>query len=182
MRVIGIAGWSGSGKTTLLASLIPALRARGLTVSTIKHAHHAFDLDTPGKDSHTHRAAGATEVLISSGRRWALMHELRGADEPNLAHLLTRLSPVDLVLVEGFKQERHAKIEVHRAANGTPPLFPGDASVLGVVSDVAPAGLDRPLVPLDDIEGVADLVVRLAEPLAEALGRLAHGAAARAAE
>ena len=123
MRVIGLAGWSGAGKTTLLLKLIPELNRRGVSVSTLKHAHHAFEVDEPGKDSFEHRAAGAREVLVASERRWALMHELRGAPEPGLAELLRRLSPVDLVIVEGFKREAHPKIEVHRAANGKPFLF-----------------------------------------------------------
>src|SRR6185295_17512950 len=114
MNVIGIAGWSGAGKTTLLTRVIPRLAARGFKVSTIKHAHHAFDIDTPGKDSHTHRVAGATEVLITSANRWALMHELRGDPEPPLSELLRKLSPVDLVIVEGFKTAACAKIEIFR--------------------------------------------------------------------
>src|SRR5262252_9543186 len=113
MRIIGLAGYSGSGKTTLLSKAIPILIARGRTVSTLKHAHHEFDVDQPGKDSHTHRLAGAREVLVSSSRRWALMHELRGEPEPPLHELLAHLSPVELVIVEGFKTDRHAKIEVH---------------------------------------------------------------------
>src|SRR5262245_64596733 len=116
MRIIGLAGWSGAGKTTLLRKVIPALVGRGLRVSTLKHAHHEFDLDQPGKDSHTHRMAGATEVLIGSSNRWALQHELRGAREPCLADLLGKLSPVDLVIIEGYKRERQPKLEVFRAA------------------------------------------------------------------
>src|SRR3984893_16504179 len=116
MRIIGLAGWSGAGKTTLLARLIPDIIARGLTVSTVKHAHHAFDVDQPGKDSHTHRLAGATEVLVASAKRFALMHELRAAPEPSLRELLARLAPVDLVIVEGYKREPHPKLEVHRAS------------------------------------------------------------------
>ena len=119
MRVIGLAGWSGAGKTTLLTRLIPVLKARGLAVSTIKHAHHGFDVDRPGKDSHEHRLAGATEVLVSSPLRWALMHELRGAPEPDLADLLPKLAPVDVVIVEGFRRSGLTKIEVHRVANGS---------------------------------------------------------------
>src|SRR5947209_18314699 len=115
MRIIGLAGWSGAGKTTLLAKALPRIVARGLTVSTLKHAHHSFDLDQPGKDSHTHRAAGATEVLVGSASRWALVHELRGAPEPRLHDLLQKLSPVDLVIVEGYKREPHPKLEVYRA-------------------------------------------------------------------
>src|SRR5690349_7986036 len=124
MRIIGLAGWSGSGKTTLLIKVIPRLVARGLKVSTLKHAHHGFDVDQPGKDSHSHRIAGASEVLVSSSVRWALVHELRGAPEPTLAILLQKLSAVDLVLVEGYKRERHPKLEIYRAALGKPPLYP----------------------------------------------------------
>ena len=119
MRIIGLAGWSGSGKTTLLAHVIPRLVARGLTVSTVKHAHHAFDIDQPGKDSHTHRMAGATEVLVGSANRWALVHELRGDAEPSLAELLKKLSPADLVVVEGYKRAPHPKLEVYRAASAS---------------------------------------------------------------
>src|SRR5438067_13911551 len=126
MRIIGLAGWSGSGKTTLLAKVIPRIVARGLEVSTLKHAHHGFDVDQPGKDSHTHRMAGASEVLVSSASRWALVHELRGAPEPALEALLAKLAPVDLVVVEGFKHGTHRKLEVYRAALGKPPLHPDD--------------------------------------------------------
>src|SRR6478672_3207786 len=126
MRIIGLAGWSGSGKTTLLAKVIPRIVARGLEVSTLKHAHHNFDVDQPGKDSHAHRMAGATEVLVGSARRWALMHELRSDAEPPLAELLRRLSPVDLVVIEGYKTAPHPKLEVFRAAVGKPLLAPVD--------------------------------------------------------
>jgi molybdopterin-guanine dinucleotide biosynthesis protein B len=179
MRVIGLAGWSGAGKTTLVVALIPRLRARGLTVSTLKHAHHAFDIDTPGKDSFLHREAGATEVLVASAARFALMHELRGAPEPRLAALLARLSPVDLVLVEGYKRELHPKIEVHRAANEKPFLYPEDPSIVALASDNGdgvPAGL--PHAALDDIEAVAVLVEAYASPLEHLLKRLAAGATA----
>jgi molybdopterin-guanine dinucleotide biosynthesis protein B len=158
VRVIGLAGWSGAGKTTLLRRLIPALTATGLSVSTLKHAHHAFDIDQPGKDSWEHRQAGATEVLIGSANRWALMHELRGAAEPSLAELLAHLSPVDLVLVEGFKRGPHPKIEVHRHANGKPFLHPEDPSIVALASDVAVPG-PLPRVGLDDVDGVAALVL-----------------------
>jgi molybdopterin-guanine dinucleotide biosynthesis protein B len=179
-RVIGLAGWSGAGKTTLLTRLIPHLVAHGSSVSTLKHAHHAFDVDVPGKDSHSHRLAGASEVLISSGRRWALMHELRGEPEAKLGDLLGKLSPVDLVLVEGFKREAHRKIEVHRAGNGKPAMHPGDASIVAVASDVAFPAAGRPVVHLDDIEAIAAMVLAFAEPLADVLSRLnaqalAHG-------
>jgi molybdopterin-guanine dinucleotide biosynthesis protein B len=175
MRVIGLAGWSGAGKTTLLVRLIPALRARGLTVSTLKHAHHAFDVDRPGKDSHGHREAGATEVLVSSGRRWALMHELRDEPEATLGFLLGRLSPVDVVIVEGFKRERHRKIEVHRLANGKPPLYPDDPAIVAVATDAAALDGAPRLLHLDDVEAIAAAVVDLAQPLDEALAALAQG-------
>ncbi|KAA2214093.1 molybdopterin-guanine dinucleotide biosynthesis protein B [Teichococcus oryzae] len=163
MRLIGLAGWSGAGKTTLLARLIPCLTGRGLRVSTLKHAHHRFDVDQPGKDSHTHRQAGAHQVLVSSDARWALMTELRGAPEPPLAELLAKLDPVDLVLVEGFKRDRHPKIEVHRAANGKPWLHPEDPAIRAVASDVIPPA-PLPHAPLDDVEAVAELVLRHAAP------------------
>ena len=160
-RVIGFAGWSGAGKTTLLAALIPLLVGRGLRVSSLKHAHHAFDVDTPGKDSYVHRQAGATEVMIGSAARWALMHELRGDAEPELPALLARMSPVDLVLVEGFKRAAHPKIEVFRAAVGKPLLHPGDAGIVAVAADpVIPAPV--PCVALDDTAAVAALVLAYA--------------------
>ena len=164
MRVIGLAGWSGSGKTTLLAKLLPVLIARGRTVSTIKHAHHAFDVDQPGKDSHTHRLAGASEVLVSSANRWALMHELRGEAEPMLRDLITRLSPIDLVVVEGFKTQTHPKLEVHRSAVGKPLLYPNDPNIIAIASDTRPANTTLPFADLNDIEGVADLIDDLARP------------------
>jgi molybdopterin-guanine dinucleotide biosynthesis protein B len=164
VRLIGLAGWSGSGKTTLLAKLLPALIARGRTVSTVKHAHHGFDVDQPGKDSHTHRLAGASEVLVSSARRWALMHELREEAEPTLANLVARLSPVDLVIVEGFKAETHPKLEVHRSAVGKPLLYPNDRNILAIASDLKATKVPLPSVDIDDIEAIADLVDRLARP------------------
>ncbi len=164
MRIIGLAGWSGSGKTTLLAKVIPRLTARGLTVSTLKHAHHAFDIDQPGKDSHTHRMAGATEVLIGSANRWALMHELRGAAEPKLDELLARLTPVDLVIVEGYKWEWHPKLEVHRIANGKPLLQPDDPLIVAIASD-QPVTATVPVIALDDVEAVIDIILAHAGPL-----------------
>jgi molybdopterin-guanine dinucleotide biosynthesis protein B len=161
MKVIGVAGWSGAGKTTLLTRLIPHLIAKGLRVSTLKHAHHAFDVDVPGKDSWRHREAGAAEVLVSSGKRWALMHELRGADEPKLPELLARMSPVDLVIVEGFKRERHPKIEVYRAANGKPPLFPDDSHIIGLATDTA-FETRLPMAQLDDIPAIAAMALKSA--------------------
>ncbi|MFJ1299160.1 molybdopterin-guanine dinucleotide biosynthesis protein B [Pseudomonadota bacterium AL_CKDN230030165-1A_HGKHYDSX7] len=167
-RVIGFAGWSGAGKTQLLTGLIPVLKARGLTVSTLKHAHHTFDIDVPGKDSYRHREAGASEVLIASASRWALMHELNGAPEPELPELLAHMSPVDLVLIEGFKRNPHIKIEVHREANGKSWLYPDDPSIGAIASDVAPpAGCALPWVSLNDYAGIADLVQAHAWPLTQ---------------
>ncbi|MBH5400005.1 molybdopterin-guanine dinucleotide biosynthesis protein B [Bradyrhizobium sp. CNPSo 4010] len=172
MKVIGLAGWSGAGKTTLLTRLIPHFNAQGLRVSVIKHAHHQFDVDVPGKDSWRHREAGAAEVLVASSKRWALMHELRGAAEPRLPELLDKLSAVDLVVVEGFKREPHRKIEVHRAANGKPLLFPDDPGIAGIATDVA-IDTRLPTVHLDDIAAVAALMLRAAMPVEEALARSA---------
>lgn len=170
MRIIGLAGWSGAGKTTLLKGLIPALIARGFSVSTIKHAHHAFDIDQPGKDSWHHRQAGATEVLVSSGARWALMHELREEAEPELPELLARLSAVDLVLIEGFKRAAHPKIEVYRAANDKPFLHPGDPSIVAIASDAPVADATIPVVRLDDFSAIADLVLARATAADHASG------------
>jgi molybdopterin-guanine dinucleotide biosynthesis protein B len=166
MQVFGIAGWSGSGKTTLLKELIPALIARGLSVSSMKHAHHAFDIDVPGKDSYEHRAAGAREVMISSANRWALMHELKGDAEPNLADLIARMSPVDLLLVEGFKWEPHPKLEVHRPSLGKPLLQPDDPYIVAVASDTRPAGLSVPLFDLADVADIAHFIMRRCHLLA----------------
>jgi molybdopterin-guanine dinucleotide biosynthesis protein B len=149
VNVLGLVGWSGAGKTTLLERMLPLLRARGLAVSTVKHAHHGLDLDRPGKDSYRHRAAGAREVLVAGGARWALMHEVQGP-EPGLPELLSRLQPVDLVLVEGFKAHPYAKIEVHRPALGKPPIWPEQADIVAVASDAPAASCDRPLLPLND--------------------------------
>jgi molybdopterin-guanine dinucleotide biosynthesis adapter protein len=164
VKVIGLAGWSGAGKTTLLARVIPALSAQGVAVSTLKHAHHSFDVDVPGKDSWTHRQAGARQVLVSSAQRWALMTELRGAPEPPLRELLAQLAEVDLVIVEGFKREGHPKIEVHRAANGKPWLHPDDALIRAVASDIAPPPGAPAHVALDDVAAVAAVLLRLAVP------------------
>ncbi len=161
MKVIGLAGWSGAGKTTLLARLIPHLIAEGLRVSVIKHAHHEFAVDVPSKNTRLHRKARAAEVLISSGRRWALMHELGGAAEPRLPELLAKLSRVDLVIVEGFKAERFRKIEVHRAGNGKPTLFPDDPDIVGVVTDTDVA-TTLPVAHLDDITAIATMIQTLA--------------------
>ena len=161
MKVIGLAGWSGAGKTTLLKRVIPHLLKEGLRVSVIKHAHHEFDVDVPGKDSWVHRQAGATEVLVSSTKRWALMRELRGATEPRLQELLAKMAPVDLVLVEGFKREPHRKIEIHRVANEKPWLFPDDPGIVGIVTD-AEVETRLPVVHLDDIDAVTALIKRSA--------------------
>ncbi|TWB42489.1 molybdopterin-guanine dinucleotide biosynthesis protein B [Nitrospirillum pindoramense] len=156
MKLFGLAGWSGSGKTTLMVQLIPELTGRGYRVSTLKHAHHDFDVDQPGKDSHRHRTAGATEVLVASSRRWALMHELRGAPEPTLADLVSKLSPVDLVLVEGFKRDPIPKLEIWRAENGKAPLFPEDPTVVALAAD------DPLPAPLSGAEGRAAPLPRFA--------------------
>jgi molybdopterin-guanine dinucleotide biosynthesis protein B len=161
MKVIGLAGWSGAGKTTLLTRVIPHLLGQGVRVSVIKHAHHSFDVDVPGKDSWLHRQSGAAEVLVSSGKRWALMHELRGAAEPLLPELLKKMSLVDLVVVEGFKSEPHRKIEVHRLANGKPPLFPDDPAISGIATD-AHLETALPVAHLDDIPAIAAMMQRSA--------------------
>jgi len=154
MKVIGIAGYSGSGKTTLIEKVVPILVGEGLRVSLIKHAHHGFDVDQPGKDSWRHRHAGCTEVLVSSNRRWALMHELRGAPEPSLTEQLKRLSPCDVVIVEGYKTEPIPKIEVHRRGVDAPPLHPADPYVVAVATD-EPLETSLPQLALDDPAGVA---------------------------
>ena len=158
MKVIGIAGYSGSGKTTLIEKVIPLLVRMGLRVSLVKHAHHEFDLDQPGKDSYRHRHAGCSEVLISSSRRWALMHELRGAPEPALDELLRHLSPCDVVIVEGYKTQPIPKVEVHRRAGETPLLFPNDPNVVAIATD-EPLDTPLPQLPLDDAEAVARFIV-----------------------
>ena len=160
MKVFGLAGWSGSGKTTLMIRLLPELIARGLTVSTVKHAHHAFDVDKPGKDSYRHRAAGAREVMVSSANRWALMHENRDTSEADLGALLSHMSPVDLVLVEGFKHEAHDKLEVYRAAVGKPLLAADDPHIRAIASDIALPNAPVPVVVLDDIAAIADIVMK----------------------
>jgi molybdopterin-guanine dinucleotide biosynthesis protein B len=159
MRIFGIAGWSGSGKTTLLTRLIPLLTSRGFRISTLKHAHHGFDVDQPGKDSYVHRQAGAVEVMVSSANRWALMHEHRGAPEPGLEELLPHMSPVDLVIVEGFKRHRHPKLEVFRPSVGKPLLCREDPTVLAVASDETIADLPVPRLELEDVAGIADFVL-----------------------
>jgi len=158
MRIFGLAGWSGAGKTTLLTALIPELVGRGLTVSTIKHAHHEFDIDKPGKDSWLHRQAGATEVLVASSRRFALMHELRDAAEPSLDELVARMAPVDLLLVEGFKAHAHAKLEVYRGSVGKPFLYPDDPHIVAIAADTA-LDVPLPVLALADAAGIADFIL-----------------------
>ena len=166
MRIIGLAGWSGSGKTTLITKLIPCLLARGVRVSTLKHAHHGFDLDKPGKDSFMHRAAGATEVIISSAKRWAILHELR-AEEPewDLGGLVAKMSPVDLVLVEGFKRDAFPKLEIHRIANGKPLIQPQDPYIVAIAADTALPEAKVPVVDLNDTDAIADLLLKHAVPV-----------------
>jgi molybdopterin-guanine dinucleotide biosynthesis protein B len=159
MKIFGLAGWSGSGKTTLMEGLVKAISRRGLAVSTIKHAHHGFDIDRPGKDSHRHREAGAREVMLASGLRWVLMHELRDAPEPEVEDLVARMQPVDLLLIEGFKFHAHDKIEVHRPDLGKPMLWPGDPGIVAVASDQRLEGLPVPLLDLDDHEAAAAFVL-----------------------
>lgn len=154
MKVLGFVGWSGSGKTTLLVAVLPLLRAAGLTVSTVKHTHHGFDMDRPGKDTYRHREAGAHEVLVAAGTRWVLLHEVEGP-EPSLPDLLDRMDPVDLVLVEGYKSHPFPKIEVHRPTLGKPPLWPDDPNVLAVASDAALDIAGRPWLDLNRPEAVA---------------------------
>lgn len=158
MRVYGITGWKNAGKTGLMERLVTEITGRGFTVSTVKHAHHSFDVDHPGKDSHRHRTAGASEVLLASAQRWALMAELREMDEPSLADLLAKLSPVDLVLVEGYKRDSHPKIEAWRAQTQNPLIAPGDPNIRAVASD-EPLVLDRPCFDLNDTTAIADFIL-----------------------
>lgn len=158
MRVYGVTGWKNAGKTGLMERLVSEITGRGFTVSTVKHAHHAFDVDQPGRDSYRHRTAGASEVLLASAHRVALMQELRGADEPRLPDLLARLSPVDLVLIEGYKREPHPKIEAFRAEAGNPLIAPNDDNIRAVASDT-PLELDRPVFDLNDTARIADFIL-----------------------
>ncbi|QIE46892.1 molybdopterin-guanine dinucleotide biosynthesis protein B [Pseudohalocynthiibacter aestuariivivens] len=158
MKLFGVTGWKNAGKTGLMERLVAEITSRGLSVSTVKHAHHSFDVDQPGKDSHRHRIAGATEVLLASHSRIALMQELRGADEPPLSALLARLSPVDLVLVEGYKRDAHPKIEAFRAVTGNALIARDDPTILAVASDT-PLDLDRPVFNLDDTIAIADFIL-----------------------
>ena len=164
MRIIGLAGWSGSGKTTLVTSVIPVLIKRGLKVATVKHAHHDFDTDQPGKDSWLHRQAGASEVAIVSSRRWAIVHELGDEPEPPLAEVLAKLSPVDLVIVEGFKRHPHPKLEVYRAVVGKPLLHPEDDCIVAIATDAPLREAQVPVIMLDDIESIANVLQAEALP------------------
>ncbi len=159
MRIFGFAAWSGAGKTTLIEALLADFVARGLRVSTLKHAHHAFDPDLPGKDSYRHRAAGATEVLVVSENRWAHIHELRGEPEPSFEALVARMAPVDLLLVEGFKRHAHPKLEIHRPSLGKPPLWPDDPDIVAVASDQPLVGLTLPWFPLDDRTAIGRFIL-----------------------
>ncbi len=158
MRVYGVTGWKNAGKTGLMERLVAEITGRGFTVSTVKHAHHSFDVDQPGRDSHRHRMAGASEVLLASGQRVALMQELRGAPEPSLEALLARLSPVDLVLIEGYKRERHPKVEAFRAEPGNDLIATRDDTIRAVASDT-PLDLDRPVFNLNDTKAIADFIL-----------------------
>ncbi len=158
MRIIGLAGWSGSGKTTLVTNVIPVLVRRGLKVATVKHAHHDFDTDRPGKDSWLHRQAGASEVAIVSSRRWAIVHELGDEPEPPLDDVLAKLSPVDLVIVEGFKRHRHPKLEVYRAVIGKPLLHPDDDCIVAIATDAPLQQAQLPVLMLGDVESIATML------------------------
>lgn len=159
MKIYGVTGWKNTGKTGLMERLVTEITGRGLRVSTVKHAHHATDIDHPGRDSFRHRQAGATEVIVASPLRWAVMHELRGEEEPGLTALLARLSPVDLVLIEGYKSAPHPKIECHRAAAGRGLLAPENASIRAVASDSAHPGLALPVFDLDDTAAIAGFIL-----------------------
>ena len=159
MKIFGVTGWKNSGKTGLMERLISEFTARGLTVSSIKHAHHSFDIDHPGRDSYRHRDAGARQVLLASRNRWALMHELRDEDEPSLGDLLKQLSPVDLVLIEGYKRDRHPKIEAHRKETGQPLIAPEDETIVAVASDTSVA-IDRPVLDLNDTAAIANFIAQ----------------------
>jgi molybdopterin-guanine dinucleotide biosynthesis adapter protein len=158
-KIFGLVGWSGSGKTTLMQQLLPDLIGRGYSVSTMKHSHHNFDIDKPGKDSYMHRMAGAHEVLITGAKRWALLHENRDEMEPEMDMLLANMAPVDLVLIEGFKSHRHQKLEVHRPSVGKPLLAKDDPSIVAVASDERLAGLSVPVLDLGNVHVIGDFIV-----------------------
>jgi len=159
MKIFGVTGWKNSGKTGLMERLITEFTARGLSVSSIKHAHHSFDIDHPGRDSYRHRDAGARQVLLASRNRWALMHELRDEDEPSLGYLLKQLSPVDLVLIEGYKRDRHPKIEAHRKETGQPLIAPEDETIVAVASDTS-VTIDRPVLDLNGTASIANFIAQ----------------------
>lgn len=160
MKLWGVVGWKNTGKTGLMERLVSEFSARGLTVSTLKHAHHSFDIDHAGKDSHRHRMAGASEVLLASRNRWALMHELRDEEEPALQTLLTKLAPVDLVLIEGYKRDKHPKVEAHRGEVGAPLIALEDSSVRAIASDSGAKADVRPTFDLNDTCAIADFIAR----------------------
>ena len=160
MKIFCLAGWSGSGKTTLIVKLIPELVGRGFSVSTMKHAHHEFDIDQPGKDSYEHRQAGANEVMISASKRWALMHEVRDEEEPSVDELIARMSPVDILLVEGFKWHAHPKMEIHRPVVGKPLLQLDDPEIIAVASDEELSDLSVPVLELNNISAIADFIIK----------------------
>ena len=159
MRIYGVVGWKNAGKTGLMERLVTEITRRGISVSTVKHAHHSFDVDHPGKDSHRHRVAGAKEVLLASRNRFALMHELREEEEPTLGELLTRLSPVDLILVEGYKRDSHPKVEAHRAETGNPLIATDDPTIRAIATDT-PLTVDRPQFDLNDTKAIADFILQ----------------------
>lgn len=158
MKIYGVVGWKNAGKTGLMERLVTEITSRGISVSTVKHAHHSFDVDHPGKDSHRHRIAGATEVLLASRNRFALMHELRHKDEPTLDMLLTKLAPVDLVLIEGYKRDAHPKVEAHRAVTGNPLIAPEDPTIKAIATDTS-LNSDRPTFDLNDTKAIADFIL-----------------------
>jgi molybdopterin-guanine dinucleotide biosynthesis protein B len=159
MKIFGLAGWSGSGKTTLVVRLLPELISRGYSVSTLKHAHHDFDIDKPGKDSFEHRHAGATEVMVTSARRWALMHENRDAPEPGVAEITAHMSPVDLLLIEGFKHHAHPKLEIHRPSTGRKLLCRDDLHIVAVASDAPLSDVALPVLDLNDVPAIAGFII-----------------------
>lgn len=159
MKVLGIVGWSGSGKTSLLVEVLPILKEHGLKVSTMKHAHHRFDVDKPGKDSFRHREAGASEVLVVTSSRWVLMHESREEPEPSIESLIERMTPVDLLLIEGFKTHHHPKLEIHRDSEGKPLICPEDPEIVAVASDIPLPGLKIPRLDLNDPVAIADFIL-----------------------
>lgn len=159
MRIYGVTGWKNTGKTGLVERLVTEITARGFSVSTLKHAHHATEIDQPGRDSYRHREAGAREVLVASPNRWALMHELRGADEPQIEDLLAKMSPVDLVIIEGYKRGPHPKVETHRAEAGRDLLAPENPTIRAVASDSRHDGLSVPVFDLNDTKAIADFIL-----------------------